>query len=116
MNGKQFYFRRILCWTIVICGSILLVKCAMWWWLMCNYLPDKPYLMTTNEIVVKAGFYDVHLPKGLVLYPVDEHETNDECYPGGQYKIYVSLETDGSNLGSVGWPKGMTNLIYQLEK
>ncbi len=116
MNRKLLLLRRIMCWITVICASVVLANCVRWWWSMCNDLPDRPYLMTTNEIIVKAGCYDVYLPKGLVLYPVDEHETNDECYPGGQYKIYVSLETDGSNLNSVGWPKGMTNLIYQLKK
>lgn len=116
MSRNSFDFRKILLWAFLMGGFIIAINFVRWWWSICNDLPDASYLITTNEIVVKAGCQDVRLPKGLVLYPVNEQEANDECYPGGHYKIYVSLETDGSDLNSIGWPKGMTNLIHQLRR
>ena len=116
MNKVIQGFRYSVLALIAIPVLLLLVKSAHWWWLCCTTAPDQLCLVTTSNVVVKAGAHDVHLPKGLVFYPVNERETNDECYPGGQYKIYVSLETDGSNLNSIECPRGMTNLIYQLKK
>ena len=65
---------------------------------------------------VMAGDGTVLLPKGLVLYPVNEQEEKESFYPGGQYKIYVSLESDASNLNSTGWPNGCTNLTHMLKR
>lgn len=116
MKRNLSQFRKIIFWIIVLCGFIVFLNCVRWWWLICNDLPDIPYLVTTDEIVVKAGIHDVHLPKGFVFYPVNEQDANDECFPGGHYKIYVSLETDVANLNSIGRPNGMTNLILQLKR
>ena len=116
MNKVIQVFRYSVLAIIAIAVLVLLVKSVHWWWLCCNYEPDQFCLVTADNVVVKAGDHDVHFPKGLVLYPVDEQEANDERYPGGHYKIYISLESDGSNLNSVAWPNGMTNLIYQLKR
>ncbi len=116
MNKVILAFRYSVLVIIVAPVLVLLFQYVHWWWLCCSTEPDPLYLVTTEEIIVKAGDHDVHLPKGPVLYPVNEQEANDECYPGGHYKIYISLETSGSNLTAIGWPKGMTNLIHQLKR
>lgn len=90
MNKIIHAFRYSVLALIAIPVLLLLVKSAHWWWLCCNYEPDKLCLVTADDIVVKAGNHDVHLPKGLVFYPVNEREANDECYPGGHCKIYVT--------------------------
>lgn len=109
-------FRYSVLALIAIPVLLLLVKSAHWWWLCCTTAPDQLCLVTTSNIVVKAGDHDVHLPKGLVLYPVNERETNDECYPGGHYKIYVRLETDALGFNAIAWRKNMTNVVTQLQK
>ena len=116
MSKVILAFRYGVLAIIAIPVLVLFLKCVHWWWLCCNYEPDPIFLVATDDIRVMAGDGTVLLPKGLVLYPVNEQEEKELFYPGGQYKIYVSLESDASNLNSTGWPNGCTNLIHMLKR
>lgn len=109
-------FRYGVLAIISIAIFLLLARYAYWCWLWINNEPDPVFLVATEDVVFNAGDQKVKLPKGIVLYSVAERETADNCYPGGQYKIYVQLETDASGFNAVEWPKNMTNAVKQLQK
>lgn len=103
--------------VIIVCVIITFIaKLVYCYWQWINYEPDALFLVATGDVAFNAGNQKVNLPKGLVLYPVDERETHDKYYPGGQYKIYVSLEDDASGFNAVAWTKGMTNVVNRLQK
>lgn len=101
---------------IVIVFILFIARFAYWWFLWINYEPDPVFLVATEDVVFDAGDQKVKLPKGIVLYPVDERETENQRYPGGQYKIYVRLETDALGFNAIAWRKNMTNVVTQLQK
>ena len=109
-------FRFIVLVLIIVPMAIFAARCVYWLWLCCNYEPDPTFLVATDDIRFMAGDDTVLIPKGLVLYPVNEQDEKESFYPGGHYKIYVSLEADASNLGTLGWPEGDTNLIHTLRR
>lgn len=103
--------------VVIVCAMIIFyVKWAHWYWLWINYEPDKLFLVAIDDVAFDVGNHKVNLPKGIVLYPVDEQETHEKYYPGGQYKIYVSLENDASGFNAVWWTKDMTNVVNRLQK
>ena len=116
MHKGVLAFRYSVLGIIAIAIFLLIAKCAYWCWLWINNEPDPIYLVATEDVVFDAGHHKIKLPKGIVLYPVDERETENKCYPGGQYKIYVRLETDASGFNVVEWPKNITNVVNQLQK
>ena len=116
MKQKLFHVRTFLRWTVIALLCVVLIKLVVLWWGACNSYQDPLYLITVEESMFKAGDHNVLLPKGLVLYPVNEQEVRDKCYPGGQYKIYVCLGADASGLNAIGWPLGMTNVVNRLQR
>lgn len=114
-KGIQAYRYSVFA-IITIAALVLMASCVHWYWLWLNHEPDRIFLVATEDVVFDAGDNKVKLPKGIVLYPVDECETNDKCYPGGQYKVYVCLENDALGFDVVGWPNGMTNVVDQLKR
>lgn len=109
-------FRAIFVTSIIATVVAFWARLAYYWWLCCTTGPGPLYLVTADEVNFTAGEKDVQLPKGLVLYPVNEQEKKDDCYPGGQYKIYIDLTADGSKLNTIEWPKTRTNLVHLLKR
>ena len=102
---------------IIVCAMIIFIaKWSYFYWQWINYEPDALSLVATDDVVFNAGNHKVNLPKGIILYPVDEREIHNKYYPGGQYKIYVSLEDNISDFNAVAWTKDMTNVVNRLQK
>lgn len=116
MHKGILAFRYAVLSIIIIALLFFISRWAYWCWMWINYEPDPVFLVATGDVTFDAGCRKVNLPKGIVLYPVDGRETYGKFYPGGQYKIYVSLETDASGFNAVGTPNGMTNAVHRLRK
>lgn len=75
----------------------------------------SPAIVLTEEAHIKVKGKDCCLPRGLVLYPLNELECCPEVYDEREYKIYISTDCLKFRKLTESEIRGVTNLLYRLE-
>ena len=88
---------------------------AFWMWKASTATIKSPAIVLTEEAHIKIKGKDCCLPRGLVLYPLNELECCPEVYDEREYKIYVSVDSLKFRELTESEARGATNLLYRVE-
>lgn len=109
-------FARIIAVVFILFLMIIGVEYAYWMWKGMTATVNAPAIVLTEDAHIKVDGKDCLLPKGLVLYPLNELECCPEVYDGQEYKIYISTASFKFRKLNDSEISGSTNLTYRLKK
>ena len=108
-------FARIIAVVLILFLMIIGIEYAYWMWKGMSATIKAPAIVLTEDAYIKANGKECHLPRGLVLYPLNELECCPEVYDEKEYKIYIGKESLKFRKLTESEILGKTNLIYRLE-
>jgi len=108
-------FPKVIIGIIVLVFAVIVCEYVFWIWNSMMTSAKMPAIVLTKDVSVIINGKECQLPRGLVLYPLNELECGSEIYDGRTYKIYI--ETNSLNYRELGGSEidGSTNLIYRLD-
>lgn len=106
---------RAIAIAIIFFLTIKGCEYACWMWKGMMATIKSPAIVLTEEAHIKVKGKDCCLPRGLVLYPLNESECCPEVYDEREYKIYISTDCLKFRKLTESEIRGVTNLLYRLE-
>lgn len=114
MKNYRFFIYTFICvvllfFIFMICDYIGYIYNAI------TYKNDNTPIVISEFIEIKDENLNFRLPKGLVLYPLDETECPPELYDGNEYKIYVKIDDSNHKKITDIKKNNYANLIYFID-
>lgn len=106
---------RAIAITVIFFLIIKGCEYACWMWKAMTAKIKSHSIVLTEDVYVKINEKDCYLPRGLVLYPLNELECCPEVYDEQEYKIYVSTDCLKFRNLTESELSGGTNLLYRIE-